>query len=136
MTAGSSRVGWSDAPARMSESDRYLRTTASPAPPRTAPVRTADRLAAPRRSAARQLAGLLVLAHPVRLAVLGVALAIFLLASTIAIVALVTVSVVVAALIATRLVLPAADRLDERLRFAATRGLPLAEEEAGPAPRP
>ncbi len=83
-----------------------------------------------------QLAGLLVLAHPVRLAVLGVALAIFLVASTIAIVALVTVSVVVSALIATRLVLPAADRLDERLCFAATRGLPLAEEEPEPAPRP
>ena len=90
-------------------------------------------LADPRRAAwpARrrlQLAGLLVLAHPVRLAVLGIALAVFLAASLVALVALITISVVVAALIATRVVLPAADRLDARLGFGATRGLALIED--------
>jgi hypothetical protein len=76
-----------------------------------------------------QLAGLLVLAHPVRLAVLGVVLGIFLVASLVAIVALVTVSVVVAALVATRLVLPAADRLDDRLGFGNGRGLTLVDDD-------
>jgi hypothetical protein len=92
------------------------------------PVLTDPRRAAwPARSRV-QLAALLLLAHPVRLAVLAAALAVFLVASVVAIVALMTVSVVVAALVATRLVLPAADRLDERLRFGATRGLRLAED--------
>jgi hypothetical protein len=73
-----------------------------------------------------QLAGLLVLAHPVRLGALGLLLAIFLAASLVAIVALVTISVVVAALVATRFVLPAADRLDDRLGFGRGRGLTFA----------
>jgi hypothetical protein len=72
-----------------------------------------------------QLAALLVLAHPVRLAALGAGLAIFLVASTVAIVALITISVVVSASIATRLVLPAADRLDERLGFGESHELSL-----------
>jgi hypothetical protein len=87
------------------------------------------------------LAGLLVLAHPVRLGGLGIGLLLFLVASLIATVALVTVSVAVAAVVAARFVLPAADRLDARLGFAATRGLltDLAddatdEEERGPVP--
>ena len=70
-----------------------------------------------------------MLAHPVRLAILGLALGVFLAASVVAIVALITISVVVAALIATRLVLPAADRLDTRIGFGATRGLALALAE-------
>jgi hypothetical protein len=69
------------------------------------------------------LAGLLVLAHPVRLGGLGIGLLVFLIASLIATVALVTVSAAVAAVVAARFVLPAADRLDARLAFAATRGL-------------
>jgi len=76
-----------------------------------------------------QLAALLVLAHPVRLGLLGIALGVFLAASVVAIVALITISVVVAALIATRLVLPAADRLDTRIGFGAGHGLALATAE-------
>jgi len=91
-------------------------------------------LADPRRAAwpvrfRLQLAALLVLAHPVRLGLLGIALGAFLAASIVAIVALITISVVVAALIATRLVLPAADRLDTRIGFGAARGLALAIAE-------
>jgi uncharacterized membrane protein YesL len=62
-----------------------------------------------------RLAGLLVVAHPVRIGALAIGLAIFLGLSTIAIVALVTVSVSFAALVASRLVLPAADRLEASL---------------------
>jgi hypothetical protein len=66
------------------------------------------------------LAGLLVLAHPIRLGAVGLALAAFLALSTIAIVALVTVSVSFAALVTSRLVLPAADRLEASLAAPAT----------------
>jgi hypothetical protein len=69
------------------------------------------------------LAGLLVLAHPVRLGGLGIGLLVFLIASLVATVALVTVSAAVATVVAARFVLPAADRLDARLAFAASRGL-------------
>jgi len=62
-----------------------------------------------------RVAALLVLAHPFRIGALGVALAIFLAASTVAIVALVTISVALSALVASRLVLPAADRLEAQL---------------------
>jgi hypothetical protein len=62
-----------------------------------------------------RLAGLLVLASPGRIGWLGLLLAVFLVASAIAIVALVTVSVAFAALVAARYVLPAADRLEARL---------------------
>jgi hypothetical protein len=62
-----------------------------------------------------RLAALLVIAHPGRIGALGLALAAFLIASTVAIVALITVSVAVAAMVAARYVLPAADRLEARL---------------------
>jgi hypothetical protein len=62
-----------------------------------------------------RLAALLVLAHPVRIGALAVVLGLFLAASAVAIVALVTFSVGLAALVASRLVLPAADRLEADL---------------------
>ena len=62
-----------------------------------------------------RLAGLLVLAHPIRLGLLGIVLGLFLAVSTLAVVALATVSVAFSALIASRFVLPAADRLEARL---------------------
>jgi hypothetical protein len=74
-----------------------------------------------------RLAGYLLLAHPVRLAALGLFLLVLLVASAVAIVALLTVSVAIASLIASRFVLPAADRLDARLAFAARRSLPAAD---------
>jgi len=76
-----------------------------------------------------RLAGYLVLAHPVRLAALGVFLLVLLVASAVAIVALLTVSLAIAALIASRFVLPAADRLDARLGFATRRSLPAASPD-------
>jgi hypothetical protein len=75
------------------------------------------------------LAGLLVLAHPVRLGGLGIGLLLLLVASLIATVALVTVAAAFAALVAARFVLPAADRLDTRLAFAAARGLEMARDD-------
>ncbi len=62
-----------------------------------------------------RLAGLLVIAFPVRFAALGLVLAVMLLASTMAVVVLATIGVAFAALVATRYVLPAADRLEGRL---------------------
>ena len=62
-----------------------------------------------------RLAALLVLAHPVRVGALGLVLAALLVVSTIAIVALVTVAVGFSAIVASRYVLPAADRLESRL---------------------
>ena len=62
-----------------------------------------------------RVAGLLVIAFPVRFGVLGVFLAIILVASTVAVVVLATVGVAFASLVATRYVLPAADRLEQRL---------------------
>ena len=59
---------------------------------------------------------LLVLAYPIRLGALGAVLALIVLASTVAFIALMTISVAFAALVATRYILPAADRLDERMR--------------------
>lgn len=63
-----------------------------------------------------RVAVLLVLAHPVRLLALGALLAVLLAASTVAFAALVSISVAFAALVACRYVLPAADRLEARLR--------------------
>ena len=74
------------------------------------PARAAD----PSRRRLR-LAALLLLAHPVRVAGLGIALAVLIVVSTVAVVALVTVSMSFAALVAARYVLPAADRLEARL---------------------
>jgi hypothetical protein len=62
-----------------------------------------------------RLAALLVLAHPVRVAGLALALALLLALSAVALVALVAISVSFAALVASRYVLPAADRLDADL---------------------
>lgn len=62
-----------------------------------------------------RLAGLLLLAHPVRVGSLGLVLALLILVGTVAVVALVTVAVAFAALVASRFVLPAADRLEARL---------------------
>ena len=75
------------------------------------------RVAEPARERAR-LAALLVLAHPIRIGALALVLGAFLAASTVAIVALVTISVALAALVATRYVLPAADRLEATLDAA------------------
>jgi hypothetical protein len=75
-----------------------------------------------------RLAALLVLAHPVRIGAMGIFLLALLVASSVAIVAILTVSVAIAALVSARYVLPAADRLDARIRFAELRGL------AGEAP--
>jgi hypothetical protein len=72
-----------------------------------------------------RLAALLVLAHPVRVVGLGLVLAVLIVVSAVAVVALVTVSVAFAALVATRYVLPAADRLEARLG-----GRPLRDRDA------
>jgi hypothetical protein len=62
-----------------------------------------------------RVAGLLVIAFPIRFGVLSVFLAAILVVSTVAVVVLATVAVAFAALVATRYVLPAADRLEHRL---------------------
>jgi hypothetical protein len=62
-----------------------------------------------------RVAGLLVIAFPIRFGVLSVFLAAILVVSTVAVVVLATVAVAFAALVATRYVLPAADRLEQRL---------------------
>ena len=77
-----------------------------------------------------RLAGLLVLASPGRIGGLGFLLAVFLVASAIAIVALATVSVAFAALVSSRYVLPAADRLEARLARR------LEPDHATPEPEP
>ena len=77
-----------------------------------------------------RLAALLTLAHPLRLGAMSLALFVLLLASAVAIVAILTVSVAIAALVAARYVLPAADRLDETLGVSARRGLPPVERES------
>ena len=74
-----------------------------------------------------RLAALLVLAHPLRIGALGAVLALFLAVSTFAIVALATISVSFAALVASQFALPAADRLEARLGRA---GEPLRAGEA------
>ena len=73
-----------------------------------------SRLGRPMRRHFR-LAGLLVLADPLRIGLVGVALAALLVGSAITIVPLVTVAMAVSALIAGHVVLPAADRLEARL---------------------
>ncbi|HET8786110.1 MAG TPA: hypothetical protein VFM38_10770 [Candidatus Limnocylindrales bacterium] len=62
-----------------------------------------------------RLAALLVLAHPVRIAGLGLAIGVILVASTIAFAALVMVSLAYVALVAALYLLPAADRLEAQL---------------------
>jgi hypothetical protein len=63
-----------------------------------------------------RIAVLLVLAYPVRMAALSALLLVLLAASLVAFAALITISVAFATLVASRYVLPAADRLEERLR--------------------
>jgi hypothetical protein len=62
-----------------------------------------------------RLAGLVVVAYPLRVAALVIVLAVVGLASFVAFAALVTISVAYSALVACRWVLPAADRLEARL---------------------
>jgi uncharacterized membrane protein YesL len=90
------------------------------------------RATAPARERLR-LAALLILAHPLRVAGLGLVLAVLIVVSTAAVVALVTVSVSFGALISARYVLPAADRLEVRL---ATRTTPARDADARPAETP
>jgi uncharacterized membrane protein YesL len=78
------------------------------------PVRAAE----PARERLR-LAALLILAHPLRVGGLGLVLAVLVVVSTVAVVALVTVGVSFGALVSTRYVLPAADRLAVRLAVRA-----------------
>ena len=62
-----------------------------------------------------RLAGLLVIAFPMRIAALGLVVALIGAVSTVAIAAIATVSAAYTALVACRYVLPAADRLEGRL---------------------
>jgi hypothetical protein len=61
-----------------------------------------------------RLAGLLLLAHPLRIGALAILAAAFLIVSTIAIAAIVTVSLAYTMLVLARYILPAADRLEGR----------------------
>jgi hypothetical protein len=63
-----------------------------------------------------QLAAMLLLAHPLRVGGLALVLSVILVASTALVAALLTVAVAYVALVACRYVLPAADRLEARLR--------------------
>lgn len=74
-----------------------------------------------------RLAGLLVLAHPMRLAGLGVGLGMVGVVSVIAFAALLTISIAYGALVVCRYVLPASDRLEARLTAGSpTAGSPTA----------
>ncbi|HEX5823541.1 MAG TPA: hypothetical protein VFY18_03685 [Candidatus Limnocylindrales bacterium] len=70
-----------------------------------------------------RLAALLLIAHPARVGGLGLVLAVLLVVSTVAVVALVSVSVSFSALVAARYVLPAADRLESGLAQQTDRSL-------------
>jgi uncharacterized membrane protein YesL len=61
-----------------------------------------------------RVAAILVLAEPVRIGILGLSVAILLILSTVAVVPLVTVSLAIAGLASSAVVLPAADRLESR----------------------
>ena len=69
-------------------------------------------------AARARLAGLVVLAYPVRFAILGTALAAVTIASAVAFAALLSVSVAFVALVACRVTLPAADELEARLSMS------------------
>ena len=73
------------------------------------------------------LASYMVLAHPVRIGVLAVVIAVFLVVSTIVFVALVTLSLGFVAILTCRYILPTADRLEARL---AERGVVFASSAA------
>jgi uncharacterized membrane protein YesL len=95
------------------------------ADPDRAHLRFGDRL---------RLAALLLLAHPVRIGALGIVLAIFLALSAVAIVALLTISVSFAALVASQYALPGADRLEGQLGRSAGSLLADAPAERGDPP--
>jgi hypothetical protein len=61
-----------------------------------------------------RLAGLMILAHPLRMGGLALLVGAFLVASTVAVAAIVTVALAFAFLVVARYVLPAADRLEGR----------------------
>jgi hypothetical protein len=90
------------------------------------------RAAEPARERLR-LAALLILAHPLRVGGLGLVLAVLIVVSAVAVVALMTVSVAYGALVSARYVLPAADRLEVRL---AARTAPARDADARPAETP
>lgn len=71
-----------------------------------------------------RLAGLLLLAHPVRLLAFGGAVVAFLLVSTVLFAAVLTVSLALAALVTARYILPAADRLATRSGVAPSSATP------------
>jgi hypothetical protein len=73
------------------------------------PIRRSETLGARLR-----LAGLLILAHPLRMGGLALFAGVFLVAATVAIAAIVTVALAFAFLVVARYVLPAADRLEGR----------------------
>jgi hypothetical protein len=83
-----------------------------------------------------RLAALLVLAHPARVVGLGFLLAVLIVVSTVAFVALMTVSVAFGALVAARFVLPAADRLEARLGGRLSPGQDVDGRAAETAARP
>ena len=68
-----------------------------------------------------RLAAFLIVAFPGRLGLLGLVLGIILVVSTIAIAAILSISVAYGALVACRVVLPAADRLEARLALTGDR---------------
>ena len=61
-----------------------------------------------------RLAGMLVVAHPVRMAGLAVLLGLFIAIATVAVAAIVTFALAFACILAARYVLPGADRLEGR----------------------
>jgi hypothetical protein len=67
-----------------------------------------------------RLAAALALAHPVRMGALTFVLAVILVASTVVVAALLTISVALCAFVACRFVLPAADRLEAQLHGTVT----------------
>jgi hypothetical protein len=77
-----------------------------------------------------RLAGLVVLESPMRFAGLAAALAVIIVVSALAVVVLLSMSVAFAALVAARVVLPAADRLDGRNLEA--RSTPESSEQVSP----
>jgi hypothetical protein len=83
-----------------------------------------------------RLAALLVLAHPIRVGALGLILIVLLLASTVAMVPLLTVSVAFSALVSARYVLPAADRLEARLVLRGSPASATDQRKAESATRP
>jgi hypothetical protein len=93
------------------------------------------RVTSPARQRLR-LAALLVLAHPLRVGALGLVLLVLCVASAVAMVPLLTVSVAFSALVSARYVLPAADRLEARLVIRDSPGTTSDQRKAESASRP